>query len=69
MTNKTWFHHSNCTTEEANALILQYQSRNIKTEKQLAADYKSWTESALLEETKYEPVPSRKWQQPIWSRV
>lgn len=65
----SWFHHSNCTTEEANALILQYQSRNIKTEKQLAADYKSWTVSALLPETKYEPIPSKRWAQPIWSRV
>ena len=67
--SKSWFHHANCTTEEANALILQYQSRNIKTEKNLAADYKSWTVSALLSELNYTPQPSKRWAQPIWSRV
>lgn len=67
--SKSWFHHSDCTTEEANQLILSYTARNIKTEKHLAADYKSWTVSALLPETKYEPITSKRWEQPIWSRA
>lgn len=66
---KSWFHHPNCTTEEANQLILRYTARNIKTEKQLASDYKSWTVSALLPESEHEPVPTRRWAQPIWSRI
>lgn len=65
----TWFHHSGCTNEEANQLIISYTAKNIKTEKSLAADYKSWTVSALLPEYASEPVPSTKWQQPIWSRI
>lgn len=67
--SKSWFHHPNCTTEEANQLILSYTARNIKTEKQLAADYKSWVVSALLPELNHIPQPSRRWEQPIWSRV
>lgn len=63
---KTWFHHYECTHEEANDIIERYKSRNIKTEKKLSCDYKSWNVSALLPEYECEPVPSRVWQQKIW---
>lgn len=65
----TWFTHEKLSLEEAQNLILSYTARNIKTEKHLAADYKSWTVSALLPEQQHEPIPSRRWEQPIWSRV
>ncbi|ECL6016399.1 hypothetical protein VW00_004565 [Salmonella enterica subsp. enterica serovar Sandiego] len=46
----SWFHHHDCTTEQADTLISDYQKRGVKTERSLNYDCIHWTVSALLPE-------------------
>ncbi len=66
---RTWFHHNDLTTQEADELTLQYQRRNIQTRKQLNPDRLSWCVSAYLEETKTAPRPSIEWQSAMWRAI
>lgn len=66
---KTWFTHDPVDTDTAKELLSRYSARNIKAQKTLASDPRLWLVSALLPESKREPVPSRNYQQPIWSRL
>lgn len=65
----TWFCHEPVDTETANELLSRYASRNIKTQKTLATDPRLWLVSALLPEFRNEPIPSRQYKNPMWSRV
>ena len=62
----TWFQHDNCTTEQADELLAQYQRRGIAVERSLNPDYKTWTVSARLPESKNPPRADRRWQNRIW---
>lgn len=56
------FHHSDCTTEQADELVANYLRRGVKVERSLNSDYLTWTVSARLPEGDKAPRPSRVWQ-------
>lgn len=45
---KSWFTHTGLTTEEANELMIRYQSKGVTVEKCLDIDPRFWIVSALL---------------------
>ncbi|MCT4701199.1 hypothetical protein MUA02_04425 [Enterobacteriaceae bacterium H20N1] len=61
-----WFQHSYLSEEQANELVERYGAKNIKTEKSLSADYKTWTVSALLPESANPPRVDRTYQNRYW---
>ena len=65
----TWFSHPEpLDTKAADELLALYAARHVQAKKILAFDPRFWTVSALLPESKYEPIPSKQYEQPIWSR-
>ncbi|WP_317179156.1 hypothetical protein [Lelliottia amnigena] len=63
---ETWFHHSDCTTQQADELLAQYRRRGVLAERSLNPDYITWTVSAKLPESKNPPRPSNRWQNRVW---
>lgn len=63
---ETWFHYTQCTTQQAEELMAEYRRRGIKVERSLNSDYITWTVSALLPEVNKPPRPSRRWQHRAW---
>lgn len=63
---ETWFHYTQCTTQQAEELMAEYWRRGIKVERSLNSDYITWTVSALLPEVNKPPRPSRRWQHRAW---
>jgi hypothetical protein len=45
---KTWFHHTDCSTEQADELVKRYKARGVRVERSLNPDYVTWTVSAFL---------------------
>ncbi|EIC5230804.1 hypothetical protein K9X08_002504 [Salmonella enterica] len=62
----SWFQHHDCTTEQADTLISDYQKRGVRTEKSLNSDFITWTVSARLPEGNKPPRINRQWQNRIW---
>lgn len=62
----TWFHHHNCTTNEAEELMKRYRQRGVKVERSLNHDCLTWTISALLPEGEHLPRTPRVYRQRIW---
>lgn len=62
----TWFHHHECTTEQADELVVNYRRRGVKVERSLNRDNITWTISAQLPEGDKVPRPSRVWQNKAW---
>ncbi|EEX2875386.1 hypothetical protein ACVTXV_000867 [Escherichia coli] len=62
----SWFHHHECTTEQADELVEKYRARGVKTERSLNRDNITWTVSAQLPEGDNAPRPSRVWQSKVW---
>lgn len=62
----SWFHHHECTTEQADELVEKYRARGVKTERSLNRDNITWTVSAQLPEGDNAPRPSRVWQSKAW---
>ncbi len=62
----TWFHQTDCTTEQADELVNLYRARGVKTERSLNPDYTSWTVSALLPTTIKPPRPDSRWRNRLW---
>ena len=62
----TWFHHSECSTSQAEMLMTRYRARGVEVEKSLNADFLTWTVSARLPEFLHAPSQDRTWQQPMW---
>lgn len=62
----TWFHHTDCTTQQAEELMEEYQRRGVMVERSLNSDYLTWTVSALLPEGNKPPRINRQWQNRIW---
>lgn len=48
----SWFHHLECTTQQADELIARYRQRGVKVERSLNPDFMTWTVSAQLVEDK-----------------
>lgn len=63
---KSWFQHTQLTTEQADELEARYHAKQIKTERSLDNDFIHWTISAFLPETSKPPSQDRTWQQRIW---
>ncbi|HDT2309316.1 TPA: hypothetical protein QHP34_003994 [Citrobacter braakii] len=62
----SWFHHHECTTEQADELVASYQRRGVKVERSLNRDNITWTISAQLPEGDKVPRRSRVWQSKAW---
>lgn len=62
----SWFHHHDCTTEQADELVANYQRRGVKVERSLNRDNITWTISVELPEGDKAPRPSRVWQNKAW---
>lgn len=62
----TWFQHTDCTTEQADELVANYQRRGIRVERSLNPDLATWTISALLPESKNVPKADRRWRNRVW---
>ncbi|AHY13572.1 hypothetical protein EVY00_17845 [Citrobacter werkmanii] len=55
---KSWFHYTECITEQADELQRQYQRRGVAVTRSLNRDYLTWTVSVERQEVKYlEPTP------------
>lgn len=63
---ETWFHHTDCTTQQAEDLVATYRARGVKVERSLNPDYITWTVSACLPEGNKPPRQSRVWQSKAW---
>ena len=63
---KSWFQHTQLTTEQADELEARYKAKQIKTERSLDNDFIHWTISAFLPEASKPPRQDRTWQQWIW---
>lgn len=48
----SWFHHLECTTQQADELVARYRQRGVKVERSLNPDFMTWTVSAQLVEDK-----------------
>lgn len=62
----SWFHHHECTTEQADELVASYRRRGATVERSLNRDNITWTVSARLLEGKKPPRTSRYWQNRVW---
>ena len=62
----TWFHHTDCSTEQADELVKRYKARGVRVERSLNSDYLTWTVSARLPEGNKSPRINRRWQNRIW---
>ena len=63
---KSWFQHTQLTTEQADELEASYKAKQIKTERSLDNDFIHWTISAFLPEASKPPRQDRTWQPRIW---
>lgn len=63
---KSWFQHTQLTTEQADELEASYKAKQIKTERSLDNDFIHWTISAFLPEASKPSRQDRTWQQRIW---
>ncbi|WP_339027818.1 hypothetical protein [Leclercia pneumoniae] len=62
----TWFHHTECTTEQAEELIWEYRRRGVKAERSLNPDCITWTVSARLPEARRQERTQRTFRQKVW---
>jgi hypothetical protein len=65
----TPFTHDSCDTSTADELLSRYKLRNIQASKALAFDPRLWIVTAILPEYREEPIPSRQYKNPMWSRL
>ncbi|EPJ8630789.1 hypothetical protein WJB38_005208 [Klebsiella pneumoniae] len=63
---RSWFHHLECTTQQAEELVARYRQRGIKVERSLNPDFMTWTVSAQLVEDKNPPRPDSRWRNRMW---
>ncbi|THE53845.1 hypothetical protein EAI35_07840 [Enterobacter bugandensis] len=61
----SWFHHTDCSTEQADELVKRYKARGVMVERSLNSDYLTWTVSARLPEGNKPPRINRRWQNRI----
>ncbi|MBO2029042.1 DUF1364 family protein [Klebsiella pneumoniae] len=62
----SWFHHLECTTQQADELVARYRQRGVKVERSLNPDFMTWTVSAQLVEDKNPPRPDSRWRNRMW---
>lgn len=62
----SWFHHTDCTTQQADELMAKYRQRGVKVERSLNQDLITWTVSAQLVEDKNPPRPASRLRNRMW---
>ncbi|TGC25854.1 hypothetical protein [Escherichia sp. E1130] len=62
----SFFHHPECTTEQADELMARYRARGIRTEKSLNSDFLTWTVSVKLPECGRPARTPRTFRQKVW---
>ena len=62
----SYFHHTECTNEQADRLIADYRARGIRTEKSLNPDFLTWTVSMKLPECGRPARTPRTFRQKVW---
>lgn len=62
----SWFHHHDCTTEQADELLANYQRRGVAVERSLNPDFITWTVSVRLPEVKRQERTPRTFRQNVW---
>ncbi|EMX9856424.1 hypothetical protein PTQ57_26865 [Klebsiella pasteurii] len=62
----SWFHHTDCTTQQADELMAKYRQRGVKVERSLNQDLITWTVSAQLVEDKNPPRPASRSRNRMW---
>ncbi|MES0530075.1 hypothetical protein [Citrobacter portucalensis] len=62
----SWFHHHECTTEQADELVASYRRRGATVERSLNRDNITWAVSVQLPESEKAPRPSKVWQNRAW---
>ncbi|HDT2442426.1 hypothetical protein [Raoultella planticola] len=62
----SWFHHSDCTTLQAEELMAKYRQRGVKVERSLNPDFITWTISVMLVEDVNPPRPDGRWRNRMW---
>ena len=62
----SWFHHSDCTTQQADELMAKYRQRGISVERSLNQDFLTRTVSAQLVEDTKPPRPDSRWRNRMW---
>lgn len=62
----SFFHHHECTTEQADELVASYRRRGATVERSLNRDNITWTISVQLPESEKTPRPSKVWQNRAW---
>ncbi|EMB4326999.1 hypothetical protein RJ492_005670 [Pluralibacter gergoviae] len=67
MVNKlSWFQHTDCTTEQADRLMIEYRIRGFETERSLNSDFLTWTVSVKRPEIKYLTPTPKSMRQRLW---
>ena len=61
----SWFHHHECTTEQADELVASYRRRGATVERSLNRDNITWTVSAKLPRRKCTNKECRQWFHPV----
>lgn len=62
----SWFQHTECTTEQAERLMVEYRARGYETERSLNPDYLTWTVSVRRPEVKHLTPTPRSMRQRVW---
>ncbi len=62
----SWFHHHDCTTQQADELMDKYRKRGVKVERSLNQDFTTWTVSVELVEDRNPPRPDSRWRNRMW---
>ena len=62
----SWFHHNDCTTQQADELMAKYRQRGVRVERRLNQDFLTWTVSVQLVEDNKLPRPDSRWRNRMW---
>lgn len=62
----SWFHHTDCSTEQADELVKSYKARGVRVERSLNPDYVTWTVSAFLPTSNTPARPDSRWRNRMW---
>ncbi|EPJ7184070.1 hypothetical protein N1Z88_000758 [Citrobacter amalonaticus] len=63
---ETWFHYTQCTTQQTEELMAEYRRRGIRVERSLNPDYITWTVSVKLPECGRPARTPRTFRQKVW---
>ncbi|EBP9227883.1 hypothetical protein ATQ04_19715 [Salmonella enterica] len=62
----SWCHHTDCTTQQAEELMAEYQRRGVEVERSLNPDFITWTVSAKLPEYARRVRTPKSLRQKVW---